>query len=108
MKAGDLVTPTDGKFKGREFEVVRKKSSTVTVRVLRYFSIEDEYDCEDWEAGDYIDIPLSCFKDERQVLEREIRATACTLRGLLLKKKSLDNPLETEKEIKKLLECVDL
>lgn len=108
MKRGDVIEVPRGRFKGAVVRVVTAGNPKTTVEFVSYF--EDDEDC--WDVGDDGVIPTAdlttVITDPLKLVNAEIRDMAMALRGLLIKRKHLTNPLKTNKEIAKLLACIDV
>lgn len=116
MKVGEFHKVTSGIFSGLEVKIVGITSTNYKVQLQNDFTApctccDSGDDCGNgdfYESGEFVTMRKACIEPESTVLMRSIQRTAMDLRGLLLKKKMLDNPIEGEKEIKKLLECIEL
>ena len=113
-----MVKVVKGQYMGAEGTVTRTTAKKITLRLSKAFSIcpnEDDCWCESecqWGSGYAITVDKSSVLEgaaaEKILLDQKIKDSVVSLRGLLLKKKILDNPMESEVEIKKLLDIVEV
>jgi hypothetical protein len=104
MRIGDRYTITSGDYKGCRVRIVKVGKKECIGEVDGY------QDNDDWcvDDGEEVVFKTPDPKQEMRILDSEILSVAAQLRGLILKKKSILDPVTTDKEIRKLLSCVEL
>lgn len=112
-----MVKVVKGVYAGAEGTITRTTAKRVTLRLAKTFSTCNGDDCDCWDceelySGDTITVDKNSVLEgadaEKHLLDQKIKDSVMSLRGLLLKKKMLDDPVESEKEIKRLLDIVEV
>ena len=122
-KSREILVVSKGLYKGAKGYISRRNKKSVVLTLSQSFNGSDacrecndpDGDCwtdhEDGYSGETITVPNGSVTgaEELEILtiNKEIKEKALSLRGLILRKKMIEQPEVADKEVEKILSCLE-